>query len=621
MIIGTAGHIDHGKTSLVRALTGVNTDRLPEERRRGITIELGFAPLALGEAGIAGIVDVPGHEALVRTMVAGATGVDLALVVVAADAGVMPQTREHLAILTLLGVRGGVIAITKSDLVDEEWLALVEEDVRATVAGTSLGGAAIIRTSVPTGEGLAAVHEALGRAVQGLPRRDADDVFRMPVDRAFTVRGTGTVVTGTVWTGSVGRDDTVQIRPGRASARVRGIEAHGDSVRVAAPATRAALALAGVNHDAVGRGTTLVTGEGWMESRVLRADVSLLGTAGPLRGRTRVRFHLGTAEVNARIVAMSGTIEPGSRAHARIVADEPLLARAGDRFVIRSLSPLATLGGGIVTDPAPPSLRARAWPADASTAPRRLALVLNEGGVRGVLVASLPQRLGASPSLVERSVRHGVDADGRRFRRIGDRLFTEDSIESVASDILARVNDHHAGNPLAPGASLQSLRSRIGTAADLMEAVLGELVARGEVELTGGLIARAGFVPRFTEAQLATRAALRADLAAAGREPPSVSELMARHGGDVRAILRLLEQEGLAVQVEEDRYYDVEALAGVRSSLRDGMQPGREHAPSQLRDLLGVSRKFLIPLLEYCDRTGVTERLEGGRVIHGTRSA
>ena len=360
MILGTAGHIDHGKTTLVRALTGVDTDRLPEEKRRGITIELGFAPLRLDGVGTIGVVDVPGHEGFVRTMLAGATGIDLALLVVAADESVMPQTREHFAILRLLGVTRGVVALTKCDLVDDEWRALVVEDVRALLADSPLADAAVVGTSSVTGAGLAELRAAIADAARAVPARAADDLFRMPVDRAFTIKGTGTVVTGTVWSGRLTRDGTVRVMPGDRTVRVRGLETHGDQVPVAEPGHRTAIALAGLDVADVQRGSFLVADAAWRPSNVLRAEVVLLDDAPQtLRARTAVRFHLGAADVGARVVA-DGSLAPGERKFARIVLDEPVVLRAGDRFVLRSASPAATVGGGIVIDPFA-TRRARPW--------------------------------------------------------------------------------------------------------------------------------------------------------------------------------------------------------------------------------------------------------------------
>lgn len=616
MIIGTAGHIDHGKTALVRALTGIDTDRLPEEKRRGITIELGFAPLELDGIGRVGIVDVPGHEAFVRTMLAGATGVDLALLVVAADEGTMPQTTEHLAILSLLGVRGGVISVTKRDLVDEEWLALVCDDVRAEVAGTPLSGAAIVPTSVLSGEGLAELRNALRTAAREVPTRAADDLFRMPVDRVFTVRGTGTVVTGTIWSGSVAPDRNIRILPAGLSARVRGVQTHGRVVDEALPGTRTAIALAGVGLDRVERGSVLVSDDRWTATTAIRADVALLATAAaPLRARSRVRFHLGTSEVGARIVARTGFLEPGGRSSARIVLDEPIVARAGDRFVLRSATPLTTIGGGLVTDPLPPVRRPRSWSGDASTPASRMALLLQERGPNGVERETLPIRLGTTPAETEALL---SSTEGKTLVTLGGRVFAAAAMQQSTAALLALVEEYHARCPLEPGAPLQSIRSRLPGAPELVDAVIRAKCAAGELVSEGGLLRRRDWAPQLTAAQVATREAIRASLEEAGREPPSVPELCVRHGPDAAPILRLLERDGSVVQVEEERFYSAAKLEQTVESLKGGMSPGREYSPAELRELLGVSRKYLIPLLEFCDRRGVTLRTEHGRSRGGT---
>jgi selenocysteine-specific elongation factor len=362
MILGTAGHIDHGKTALVRALTGVDTDRLPEEKRRGITIELGFAPLSLDGLGVVGVVDVPGHEAFVRTMLAGATGVDLALLVVAADEGVMPQTREHLAILELLGVRAGVVALTKADLVDDEWLGLVSADIAALLAGSRLATASVVPVSALTGAGVPVLRAAIAAAAAAVPARDAADLFRLPVDRAFTIKGAGTIATGTVWTGSLTRDASVTILPVGRTARVRSLQSHGSAVDLALPGNRVAVGLAGVELDEVGRGAVLVAGNGWSVTTAIRADVIVLaGAPQTLGGRTSVRFHLGTADVGARVVPEGGSLSARDIKAARISLDAPIVARAGDRFVLRAGSPPITVGGGVVADPFSPR-RGRRWP-------------------------------------------------------------------------------------------------------------------------------------------------------------------------------------------------------------------------------------------------------------------
>ncbi len=613
MIIGTAGHIDHGKTALVRALTGVDTDRLPEEKRRGITIDLGFAPLELPNVGVAGVVDVPGHEAFVRTMLAGATGIDLALLIVAADEGVMPQTREHLAILKLLGIRGGVVALTKRDLVDDDWLELVRLDVADALTATPLANAAVVPTSAVSGHGLAELRAALAETAARIVPRPADDIFRMPIDRVFTVRGTGTVVTGTVWSGRVNRDDTVRLLPDDRPLRVRGLQAHGNAVDSARPGTRLAVALAGIDHDALARGAVLVADEGWHPTRVVRADVTLLaGSATVLSPRAVVRFHLGTTEVGARVVTPGGPLSGGETKPARVVLDAPIVARAGDRFVIRGGSPLGTLGGGVVVDPNPSHRRARPWSGPRQTGAERLALVLTEVGGNGLAVGDLPVRIGISPTEVVRN----LESPGLPVVRIGRRIYALAERERVVAAIIRLINAHHERYPLDPGATLQTVRAQLTGHPELIDDALQVARAEGLTELDGGIVRRPGWLPRLSSDQQRLKTALIESLRSAGAEPPSLSELGAAHGPAVAPLLRILEREGVVVPVETDRYYARDAVDSLIARLRSGTDAGREYSPSELRDVIGISRKYLIPFLEFCDRTGVTERRPAGRVIH-----
>ena len=615
MILGTAGHVDHGKTALVKALTGIDTDRLEEEKRRGITIDLGFAPLRLDGGLTLGVVDVPGHEAFVRNMVAGATGIDLALLVIAADEGIMPQTREHLNILRLLGVRAGVVALSKCDLVDSEWLALVRDDVRDELAATPLATAPVVSTSTVSGEGIPALRDAIRQAAETLPGRDASDLFRMPIDRAFTLKGTGTVVTGTVWSGTLRRDGTAEVLPLGKHVRVRGLESHGNAVPVATTGMRAAVALAGVEVADLRRGQVLVADASWAASTVLLAHVELLSGARQALGpRAQLRFHLGTADIGARVVAAGGTLRPGATAAARVVLDEPVIARAGDRFVLRGETPLVTIGGGVVDDPLPLGRRARPWQRTATSPAERLERHLVEAGARGVAIASLPVRLGARPEDAD-ALAHGGESLGSR--RIGDRVYAERAVQAARDELLALVDEYHVTAPLEAGAPLQSIRARLGVPQDLADVIVREAVVSGEVQLDGALVARRGWAPRLTDRQLRLRDALLATLNQAGREPPSVGELSAVHGADVVPLLRLLEREQLLVAVEADRWFARPALDDLMGRLRTEMTPGREHTPAELRDILGFSRKFLIPFLEYCDRHHITERRSSGRVLVG----
>jgi len=616
MIIGTAGHIDHGKTALVRALTGVDTDRLPEEKRRGITIDLGFASLDLPGVGVAGVVDVPGHEAFVRTMLAGATGIDLALLVIAADEGVMPQTREHVAILGLLGIRAGVVALTKCDLVDDDWLDLVRLDVAELLGGTTMADAPMVATSVVTGAGLTELRQALAAAALAVSPRPDDDVFRMPVDRVFTIRGTGTVVTGTVWSGTIGRDDIVRVLPDDRSVRVRGLQAHGAAIDRAKPGTRLAVALAGIDHDALARGAVLVSADGWHPSRVVRADVTLLGdTVATLSPRAAVRFHLGTTEVGARVVTPGGPLAAGETKPARVVLDAPVVARAGDRFVLRGGSPIGTLGGGLVIDPHPAHRRARPWSAEHHSVASRLALALREAGGDGLEIAGLAVRLGLSPQEVTTQL--GQPSAG--VLRLGARIFDEHYRDDLVVRLVKAVDDNHRRSPLEPGVALQTLRAQLVGRPELVDDVVRLAAATGQIEtMEGGGARRRGWEPKLSTDQADLKATLVNALRAAGPEPPSLGELASAHGPSVVPIVRMLEREGAVVPVESDRYYEAGALTALVDRLRHGMVAGREYTPSEIRDVIGLSRKFLIPFLEYCDRRGITERRPAGRVLHGT---
>jgi selenocysteine-specific elongation factor len=613
MIIGTAGHIDHGKTALVQALTGVDTDRLPEEKRRGITIELGFAPLELEGVGTVGIVDVPGHEAFVRTMLAGATGIDLAMLVVAADEGAMPQTREHLAILDLLGVSGGIVVLTKRDLVDDEWLELVTEDVRSLLRGSALETAEIVSASAQRGEGLDEVRAALTRAARAIPQRAADDLFRLPVDRAFSVRGTGTVVTGTVWSGTLLRDQVVRIMVGGRTARVRSLQHHGATVDRVIAGQRAAIALVGVDVGDVPRGSVLVSDAAWIPTTIIRADVALLPTAErALDARTSIRFHLGTSDVAARVVGPSAGLRSGARVPARVILETPVLVRAGDRFVLRTPSPATTVGGGVVQDPLPPHRRAKpfAAPPTVAAAMHRL---LAEAGWQGVDVSVLPIRLGASPSAIERLI-EGSAGDALR---IGGRLYSVSAAADLRTRLEVLVNAHHVTHPLDPGVSLQSVRGAVIAAAELIDAAVALAVGQGSLTVEAGVVRAGGWKPSLTSDEEVLRDVVADTIRTAGREPPSVEELVQAHGPRVTPLLRLLDRGGAVVAVEPNRYYDTGVIERLIGELKERMSEGREYPPGEMRELLGVSRKYLIPLLEYCDRRGVTDRRGSGRILAG----
>ena len=598
LILGTAGHIDHGKTTLVKALTGIDTDRLPEEKARGITIDLGFAFLDLGDIQ-AGIVDVPGHEGLIRNMLAGATGFDAALLVIAADEGIMPQTREHLLIARLLGMEALVVAVTKTETVEGEWLELVRADVAAFVSAAGFANPPILNVSARSGAGLGDLRSALTRVLNGAVQRSENDIFRMPIDRVFTVRGTGTVVTGTIWSGSAGHDEAAGIYPGTRQTRIRGVQSDGQPVERAGAGQRAAFALVGIDKADVARGHVLVRSAGWQDTFTLTAHIRMLDQ--PLKPRQRVRIHLGTAEVMARVVLLADD-------WIQLRTESPVLARVGDRFVIRAYSPVRTLGGGVVAEIERVRKRLSAdelsWLAQAiaGTPAQRLTAALQLAGQQGITSELLPLRTGLAPPEIERVL---AAADGDVVH-VNQTYYTRPIIDAAATRITAAVQHYHDQHPLKPGIERAELLHLLPP--PLNEGALTAAEHRGSIVRSESLVAVPGFVPSLSPAQRTLRGRLAALLREGGLAPSTVPELEHTLGStDVRAVLRLLEGEGEIVRVSQDVYINAAVLNAAVRQTRTALA-GRELTAGDFRTVLPVSRKYLIPLLEYLDRTGVTRR-------------
>jgi selenocysteine-specific elongation factor len=616
-VIGTAGHIDHGKTALVKALTGVDTDRWEEEKRRGITIDLGFAPLPLGDAIQASVVDVPGHEGFVRNMLAGATGIDVALLVIAADEGIMPQTEEHLAIVELLGVRRGIPVITKRDLVDAEWLDLVQSEVRTRLGTSRVRWEAAVATSVVTGAGLDDLRDALRRVAGDLVERPADDLFRLPIDRVFAVAGAGTVVTGSTWSGTVAVGDAVRLLPLGREARLRSIEVHGQTAERAEPGRRTALALVGVDKGELARGDVAVTGTGWQATTLVDVAVELLPTARkPIASRTRLRVHLGTAEVLARAV-QTPVIAPGQRGLARLVLETPLVARGGDRFVLRSFSPVTTIGGGAVLDPFPPSrarLRRRRLALEQAPA-TRLGVLVAEAGLLGVATDTLAVRLGVAPSRVPAVIAEA----GHGVLTAAETVVDRQAVGAEASRLAEVLRRYHQEHPLDPGMSLQALRAAVGPPAPpaaVLDAVLEHAVKSGKVAVVGSVAQLGGWRPALDAQASDAREKLARRLADARWQVPTVVELEREFpGSPVRALLSHLARSGTAEPIDTERYAAKGALAEFRTALEAVLVELGSATPAELRDRLGLTRKYLIPLLEWADRRGVTRRAGDARVL------
>ena len=623
VVVGTAGHIDHGKTALVKALTGVDTDRLEEEKRRGITIDLGFAPLALGDVA-ASVVDVPGHEGFIRNMVAGATGVDLALLVVAADEGVMPQTTEHLAILRFLNVARGVVALTKCDLApDPAWRALVAEEIGAKVAAAFGRPWPIVEVSAVAATGLEELRRVLAAEARTLTARAEDDRFRLPVDRVFALPGAGTIVTGTLWSGTAVEGDRLTALPAGVEARVRSIEVHGQAAAKAEPGRRIALALVGVSREQVERGAVIVSGEGWAASRAMDVSLTMLPeSAAKLQPRTRLRVHHGTAEALARVVLPPGAEVRAARVSARLLLESPLVARAGDRFVLRSYSPVTTIGGGFVVDPGN-------WDGEPGTGRRRkaapiagppetdaglVALLVRRRGPRGLAHTALEVLAGMDSTRLAAAV---ASALGLGLVATGDWLVASDEVDALAAALGEALDRFHADHPLEAGMPIQAWRASAGDVPrPLVDLAERSLASSRRVERDTTLVRRSGWTPQLAGRDQQLRQALLDGLRQAGGEPPSVGELSAQHpGADVGGLLRLMAREGLVVAVGKDRFYEAGALRAERDRIVTLLTELGSATPAALRQRLGRSRKWLIPLLEWCDTQGITLRKGDERVL------
>ena len=612
MIIGMAGHVDHGKSALVTALTGRPTDRLAEERRRGITIDLNFVPLELGTGMVAGIIDVPGHEDFVRTMVAGASGVDAVILVVAADEGIMPQTREHLLVLEQLRVPTGVAVLTKADAVDPDWLELVKAEVTEWLASSVVPFGEPMVTSATTGLGMDALRARLVELARTSRAHEVHDLFRMPVDRVFTVPGTGTVVTGTAISGSVVLGDNVVVLPAGREARVRSIESYGRSLERSLPGARTAVALSGVERDDIARGEVLVLArERWDATTRVDAELVLAGDAAALVDRSRVRVHHGTAEVMAR-VRLDTALAPGQATVARLTLESPLLARGTDRLVLRSYSPMSVIGGGRILDPLPGSRRHTPVGLGSSDPAARLEALVERRRM-GLELRLLPVLLGLPPSECERLVTNSTT-----LMPAGEMLVRRSEVERLSEQLVREVEGFHQREPHEPGMSVETLRHSLRVTDAVAKAALSAAEQGGRLRLQSGVVSVPAFraVPR---ASLEDQRRLVTAVKEAGLVAPPVAEVAVRLG--LALPVPALEQaaaRGDLIRVEPGRYLAREALEGFAGVVREVGALG-EITPGVLRDRTGLSRKFLIPLLEWSDRSGITYREGDGRRLRAPR--
>ena len=619
VIVGTSGHIDHGKTSLVRALTGTDTDRWEEERRRGITIDLGFASLEVEPGLNLGFIDVPGHERFVKNMLAGIGGIDLVVLVVAADESVMPQTREHFEICRLLGIRRGVIALTKSDLVDEEILELVHLEVEDFVAGSFLAEAPVIPVSSTTGDGLPDLRDALAAAAGATETRGTAGLLRLPVDRVFTMKGFGTVITGTLSAGTLQVDDQVEILPGGQLARIRNVEVHGQSVAVAAAGQRTAVNLGGVPKTNLERGATLVQPKRFATTSQLDTRIELLPSAKPLKHGAPVHLHLATAETVGRayILGAQGrqaSVDPGSEAYVQLRLDNPVLAVAGDRFILRQFSPLTTIAGGTVLRPEAPKHRQKdEWrplldallERDRS---RILDLLCRERpyGLAGSELIALtgeeePLWLVTAQETASLAVLREKPVWVCSVARIGD----------AEARLLEALERYHSANPLEAGAPVEAMRSgQFGDAPDIFaEHLLRRLQQSGKIRFDEDLVRLANHQIRLQADEQAARDRLVEAFQAAGLQVPGVKDLLASlsiDGPRAQRVLAALLREGVLVRVSHELVFHSTAIRTLKENL--GAFRGQRINVAEFKALADVSRKYAIPLLEYFDRQKLTLR-------------
>ncbi|MDD4237669.1 MAG: selenocysteine-specific translation elongation factor [Desulfotomaculaceae bacterium] len=630
LIIGTAGHVDHGKTALVRALTGIDTDRLKEEKERGISIELGFASLQLPGGRRAGIVDVPGHERFIKNMLAGAGGFDLVLLVIAADEGVMPQTREHLDILQLLQVQKGIVVLTKVDLVEEDWLELVEEEVRDLIKGTVLEDAPLLKVSAVTRLGIPELLENIDQLAGQTVYRLSDGPPRLPVDRVFTITGFGTVVTGTLGSGVLHIGDSVEIQPQRVIARIRSLQVHGEKVEEAEAGQRVAVNLAGLELEQVERGSVVAGAKTMTPSNRVDIHLLLLKSAGrPLKNRTRVRFYLGTSETLGRVVLLDREeMEPGTLAYAQVELEEQLVAAKSDRFVIRSYSPMETIGGGTVIDPLPRRKHKR-FRSEVLNA-----LATRE---RGTPVELVDQFLTADSGLhVPSEIAAGTDLKDEEIVEAARELVNEGRAKMISGDgktyyvatviyqrwsaaIVQLLETYHRDFPLREGYPREDLRSRKFPALNsrVFQMLLLEMEKDGLIRVTPQAVGLHGFTAEPAPQQEKLISQLKQKLGDAAFLPPSWNELTRSTGLDEVFAVELLQyllRTGDMVKIAEELYFLKDVLAQARQKISQSLREKGEITVAEVRDLLQTSRKFALPLMEYFDREKLTRRVGDKRL-------
>jgi selenocysteine-specific elongation factor len=631
VVMGTAGHIDHGKTQLVKTLTGIDTDRLKEEKERGITIDLGFAHLMYEDGTEVGVIDVPGHERFVRNMLAGVGGIDLVMLVIAADEGVMPQTREHLAICQLLRVKEGLVALTKADLVDEDWLELVSEDTREFLKGTFLEGKPIVPVSAKTGQGIDELKRVLQALVARVPPKQLEGKFRLPVDRVFTIRGFGTVVTGTLFSGTIRVEDRIEIYPKGIEAKIRGLQVHNAGVPEAVAGQRTAINLQGIDKVELERGDVLGHPGEFAPTFMLDAVLQHLSDAPrPLRHRARVRLHVGTSEIMGRVILLDrDELAPGEEAYVQLRLEEPAIVLPRDRFVIRSYSPVQTIGGGILLDAqASKHRRGEAGLAAhfrllAEGSPEEIfSHHLRQATHQGLRLSEFLPRTELSESRL-RQVATTLQRAGR-LRAVNADMgwyLHAEALDSLTRELRRYLETFHGQNPLKPNIASEELRAKVrGLGERVCLMALEELRQQGVVVVERDRVRLATHQVALDDTRERILNELETEFLAAGYQPPRVEDLFAKLNigkGHDKALLQVLLDQGRAVRLKENVVFHRANLAKAETLLVQYLRDHREITPIEFKDLLGISRKYAIPMLEYFDSQKITIRVGDKRILRG----
>jgi selenocysteine-specific elongation factor len=630
LIVGTAGHIDHGKTALVKALTGIDADRLKEEKERGITIDIGFAHLALGSDTTVGFIDVPGHERFIKNMLAGVGGIDLVMLVIAADESVMPQTREHLDICSLLHIKQGFTVLTKIDKVDNDLVDLVEMEVKEFLKGSFLENSPILRVSSQTGEGIPQIVATVTDFVHRIGPKDANAIFRLPVDRCFTMKGFGTVVTGTLIAGQVRREDEVEIFPLQRTTRVRGIQVHGRPADHAGAGQRTALNLQGIEVADVQRGMVLTVPRLFSNSSMLDCHLELLESApGPIQTRKRIRFHAGTAELMGHIVLLGqDRLEPGESAFVQVRLEGPTLALPGDRFIIRQYSPMTTIGGGEILDATPEKHRRK----DAAVIERlrifkerslddQLLAVITEAGPRPTDLSRLASRRGIALYRVKERL-HAL-AQAGRIRPLSETPYvvvSDNAFRQAADHVIAAVQQFHQANPLVQGIGREELKARLfgDNSSALFQAVLDKLVHEKKIAVAQDVVHKFGRSVTLKSDEEQIRKQLAERFRELGLQFASADEVIDALRLDrtvSRKIIQLMVKENVLVKIGEEMLVDRSALDKLIADVKALKSQNPKFGVGEFKNLTGVTRKHAIPLLEYLDRQRVTRRVGDERTI------